>query len=123
VTASLAAQSQPSFKAAVDSVRLDARVVTDDGTFVRGLSKDDFRVFDDGREQSITAFSMVELAQHTVDAHGLPAGPAGPVKPVAVGHQQQVSERRTRAPQCTALHPQATGAARVALDLWKCPAT
>jgi VWFA-related protein len=65
---SAGAQAQPAFKAGVDSVRLDTRVVTDDGGFVRGLSKDDFRVFEDGQEQTLTAFSMVELPPPVIDA-------------------------------------------------------
>jgi VWFA-related protein len=76
VATSLAAQSQPSpaFRAAIDSVRLDARVVTNDGSFVRGLTRQDFRVFEDGQEQTLTAFSMVELAPPMIDAApGLPS--------------------------------------------------
>ena len=62
--ATLGAQAPqaPSFRTAVDAVRLDARVVVGDGSFVRGLTKDDFRVLEDGKEQTITAFSMMELA-------------------------------------------------------------
>lgn len=61
---SLSAQSSqtPAFKATVDAVRLDVRVVADDGSFVRGMTKDDLRVFEDGQEQTITTFSMVELS-------------------------------------------------------------
>ena len=51
----------PSFKAGVDAVGLDLRVVDEKGVFVRGVTKDELSVFEDGVEQTITAFSMVEL--------------------------------------------------------------
>jgi VWFA-related protein len=54
-------QAPPSFKAAVDAVRLDVRVVAADGSFVGDITKDDLRVFEDGQEQAITAFSKVEI--------------------------------------------------------------
>jgi VWFA-related protein len=44
-------------------VRLDVRVVTADGAFVRDLEKKDFQVFEDGREQSITNLALVDLGQ------------------------------------------------------------
>src|SRR6478672_4020090 len=55
------APQAPAFRAAVDAVQLDVRVVANDGTFVGDLKKDEFRVFEDGDEQAITAFSKVEL--------------------------------------------------------------
>jgi VWFA-related protein len=64
-------QAPPSFKAGVDGVRLDVRVVAGDGSFVRDITKDDLRVFEDGQEQTIAAFSKVEIP--------LPAATAGPV--------------------------------------------
>lgn len=71
--ASLSAQSgqTPAFKATADAVRLDVRVVADDGSFVRGITKDDLRVFEDGQEQTITTFSMVEWSPAT-NADALP---------------------------------------------------
>jgi VWFA-related protein len=44
-------------------VRLDVRVSTADGAFVRDLEKKDFRVFEDGEEQSITTLALVDLGQ------------------------------------------------------------
>lgn len=51
----------PTFRTEVSFVELDAVVTEADGTLVRGLTKDDFEVFEDGKPQTITAFSVVEL--------------------------------------------------------------
>jgi Ca-activated chloride channel homolog len=47
----------PVFKAGVAVVEVAATVTDDDGRFVRGLTKEDFIVYDDGRPQEIVAFS------------------------------------------------------------------
>ena len=44
----------PSFRADVNAVQLDVRVVDRDGRFVRGLSRDDFRVTEDGNDQQVS---------------------------------------------------------------------
>lgn len=56
----LSAQDVPTFRAAVFLVHVDAEVVSRDGRPLTGLTKDDFRILDDGREQAITAFSEGE---------------------------------------------------------------
>ena len=67
-SAPLAAQSpatqqpaRPTFRADVDAVQLDLRVVDRDGHFIDDLTKDEFRVFEDGREQVITTFTLVNV--------------------------------------------------------------
>src|SRR5262245_32566373 len=45
------------FKSGVELVNVTATVSDQDGHFVSGLTKDDFRVFDDGEAQEITNFS------------------------------------------------------------------
>src|SRR5439155_10268315 len=50
-------QASPTFHANVALVHVDAEVTDRDGRIVAGLSKPDFRVFDDGQEQHITGFS------------------------------------------------------------------
>src|SRR5689334_13151334 len=52
---------QPSFRAGIESVRLDVHVVDAQGRFVPDLTKDDFTVIEDGREQTISTFSVVNL--------------------------------------------------------------
>ena len=70
-----AAAAQPPdrpFRRSVEGVQIDLRAVDRDGRFVRDLTKDDVTVFEDGREQSITAFDLVEIPIVTERA---PAGP------------------------------------------------
>jgi VWFA-related protein len=52
---------RPTFRADVDVERLDLSVLDRDGHPVRGLSADDFVVLEDGRPQSIVAFSSVDI--------------------------------------------------------------
>jgi VWFA-related protein len=52
---------QPTFKVQVDFVEVDALVTDRTGNFVRDLKKEDFQVIEDGRPQTITTFSLVDL--------------------------------------------------------------
>src|SRR5258708_10569438 len=47
-----------SIKVDVPIVNLDVQVTTKDGQFIPGLSKENFKVFEDGAEQKVTNFSM-----------------------------------------------------------------
>ncbi len=51
----------PTFKAQVEYVEVDALVTDDQGKFVRGLTKDDFQVFEDGKRQTISNFVLVDI--------------------------------------------------------------
>jgi len=51
----------PTFSVSVDLVEVDAVVTDRDGGFVRGLAQDDFQIFEDGKPQSIAAFSTVDI--------------------------------------------------------------
>ena len=51
----------PTFSVSVDYVEVDAVVTDRDGEFVRGLTQDDFQIFEDGKPQSIAAFSTVDI--------------------------------------------------------------
>jgi VWFA-related protein len=51
----------PSFPAQVEQVDVDAVVVDKKGTPVRGLTREDFRVFEDGVPQSIVSFEAIAL--------------------------------------------------------------
>jgi VWFA-related protein len=60
--ASVAITSQtPTFKLGVNDVDVDVVVTDNQGGAVRGLTQSDFRVFEDGRPQDISAFSAVEI--------------------------------------------------------------
>src|SRR5690349_11522487 len=55
--------SQPAvtFKVEVNYVEINASVTDAQGAFVRTLTRDDFQVLEDGKPQSLTAFSMVDI--------------------------------------------------------------
>src|SRR5437868_8070552 len=52
---------QPTFKAQVEYVEVDALVSDASGNFVRGLTKDDFQVLEDGKAQTISTFTLVDI--------------------------------------------------------------
>ena len=57
-----AAEQPPvTFEADVNFVEVPTIVTDRNGDFVRGLSADDFEVFEDGERQTITVFSLVDL--------------------------------------------------------------
>ena len=49
------------FRAEVNYVEVDTRVLDRDGKFVAGLTASDFQVFEDGKPQKVSAFSMVNI--------------------------------------------------------------
>ena len=51
----------PTFKVEVDYVEVDALVTDQRGTFVRDLKKEDFQVLEDGKPQTITTFSIIDI--------------------------------------------------------------
>ena len=52
-------QAQP-FRAGVELVRIPVRVLDSKGRFVRDLTRDDFRVLEDGAPQTIATFDFIE---------------------------------------------------------------
>ncbi len=53
--------SPPTFRADAQYVEVDAVVTDRDGQVVRGLTRDDFRVLEDGKPQNISTFLTVDL--------------------------------------------------------------
>ena len=51
----------PTFRTGVEYVEVDARVVDAKSNPVRNLIKEDFRVFEDGKEQTIEGFSTIDI--------------------------------------------------------------
>ena len=49
------------FRAEVNYVEVDARVLDEKGNFIGGLTAKDFQVFEDGKPQQVSAFSVVNL--------------------------------------------------------------
>ena len=60
-TGSPAPQERPTFRTSVEYVEVDARVVDNRNSPVRGLKKEDFRLFEDGDEQTVTTFSAIDI--------------------------------------------------------------
>ena len=56
-------QGQPpvTFKVEVNYVEIDANVTDAQGAFVRTLTRDDFQVLEDGKPQTLTVFSKVDI--------------------------------------------------------------
>jgi VWFA-related protein len=69
---------QPTFKVQVDYVEVDALVTDRSGNFVRDLKKEDFQVIEDGRPQTITTFSLVDIP---IERLQRPLGAELPVEP------------------------------------------
>ncbi|MBS1819924.1 MAG: VWA domain-containing protein [Acidobacteria bacterium] len=51
----------PTFKAQVEYVEVDAVVTDQQGNFVRNLKKEDFQVSEDGKPQTVSTFTVVDL--------------------------------------------------------------
>jgi VWFA-related protein len=51
----------PTFKVQVDYVEVDVLVTDGRGNYVRDLKKEDFQVFEDGKPQAVTNFSLVDI--------------------------------------------------------------
>ena len=66
---SVSGQSQPqtpqqppvTFRAEVNYVEVDARVLDRDGKFITGLQAGDFQILEDGKPQKVSAFSLVNI--------------------------------------------------------------
>ena len=66
----VAAAAQPVFRSGVDLVRFGVTVLDDDGEPISGLTADDFRVTEEGREQRIVYFSRgLELDSDRIPLH------------------------------------------------------
>src|SRR5687767_4240976 len=74
-----AAQQPPiTFRAEVNYVEVDARVLDQNGNFVADLTPADFQVFEDGRPQKVTAFSLVNIP---VERAARPLFASQPIEP------------------------------------------
>ena len=68
----------PTFKVQVDYVDVDVLVTDEEGRFVRDLTQEDFQVFEDGKRQTITNFSVVDIPIERADR---PLFAPGPIEP------------------------------------------
>ncbi len=70
-----AAETEPTFRAAINFIRVDVIVTDDDGNFVTDLDASDFEVFEDGEPQDIESFQLVEIGP-------VPDPDAEPARPI-----------------------------------------
>ena len=56
----LAAAQLPTFRTGISEIHVDVGVVNRDGRSITGRTKSDFRVFDEGQEQTLTGFVAEE---------------------------------------------------------------
>jgi VWFA-related protein len=69
---------QPTFRLRVDYVEVDVVVTDRQGNLVRDLKKEDFQVLEDGKAQSITNFTLVDIPIERFDR---PLYAASPIEP------------------------------------------
>ncbi|HUR21548.1 MAG TPA: hypothetical protein VMZ90_12110, partial [Vicinamibacterales bacterium] len=58
----LAAQQVAQFRAGVELVHLDVSVLDNERRPVRGLRAEDFQIFEDGKLQTVSTFSAIDIA-------------------------------------------------------------
>lgn len=80
----------PTFKVEVNYVEIDARVIDQQGNFVRDLNQQDFRVVEDGKPQTITVFTHVDLP---VERHDPPLFKTAPIEPDVQSNLQEFTGR------------------------------
>jgi VWFA-related protein len=96
VAAGLYAQSQPApqppvtFKVEINYVEVDAIVTDAQGNFVRDLRKEDFQIVEDGKPQTISIFSMVDIPIERADA---PLFASAPIEPDVRSNEQEFDGR------------------------------
>jgi VWFA-related protein len=71
-------QPPPTFKVEVNYVEIDARVTDAQGKFAGDLTKDDFQILEEGKPQTITVFSRVEVPLQRQDP---PLFKGAPIEP------------------------------------------
>ncbi len=69
---------QPTFRVQVDYVEVDVVVTDRQGNLVRDLKKEDFQVFEDGKAQTISTFTHVDIPIERADR---PLFAASPIEP------------------------------------------
>jgi VWFA-related protein len=71
-------QQSPTFKLRVDYVEVDVVVTDRDGNLVKDLKKEDFQVLEDGKAQTITTFTQVDIPVEQADRPLFTATPFEP---------------------------------------------
>ena len=80
----------PTFRLQVEVVEMDVRVTDAKGNFVRNLTKGDFQIFEDGKEQTVTTFSLVDIP---IEPSSQPASRSVPIEPDVQSNERRVDGR------------------------------
>src|SRR5580765_7056514 len=83
-------QQTPTFRVNVENVEVDAVVTDRDGQFVRGLAKEDFQIFEDGKPQPISTFAVVDIP---VERAQRPLGAPTAIEPDVKSNEQPFDGR------------------------------
>lgn len=90
-------QQPPAFRSGVSYIEVNAVVTDRSGQFVRGLTRDDFAVFEDGKRQELTVASLINLPRDypSSGSEGAAAPPtsSGP-KGQGAGSQRESNYKR-----------------------------
>lgn len=84
------AQPSVTFRVEVNYVEVDAVVVDQQGRFVRDLAKEDFQVVEDGKPQSVSTFSIVDIP---IERAERPLFASSPIPPDVRTNEQEFSGR------------------------------
>src|SRR5689334_7644017 len=86
------APQQPpiTFRAEVNYVEVDTRVLDKDGKFITGLKPEDFQVFEDGKPQKVSTFSLVNIP---VERAERPLFASKPIEPDVRNNMQAADGR------------------------------
>ncbi len=93
---------QPTFKVQVDYVEVDVVVTDKQGNLVRDLKKEDFQVLEDGKAQTISAFTMVDIPIERADR---PLFASEPLEPDVQTNERAVRRPRLRDGDRRSAHP------------------
>ncbi len=74
-------QRVPTFRGGVETIYVNVIVRDKDGKTIRGLTRNDFQLVEDGKPQTIDAFDFEEVPSEPRPA-GAPESPAEPVQPI-----------------------------------------
>ena len=72
------APQTPTFKVSVEYVEVDAVVTDRNGNFVRDLKQEDFQLFEDGKPQTVSTFSLVDIP---IERAQRPVSASQPIEP------------------------------------------
>src|SRR5262245_51742938 len=86
------AEQQPpiTFKVEVNYVEIDAVVTDSSGNFVRNLTKDDFQIVEQGKPQTLSICSLVDIPVERADA---PLYKTSPIEPDVRSNRQEFDGR------------------------------